>query len=204
MNIELLSPEKLKVVLNTVDLNKYDLDYMSISSQSRQTKSMVRDILTEALNSSGFSTKNCKLLIEVVPGKNDGCILYLTKLPLASREGKEEKTNCRKAVFRTQQESYILSCGCLDDTIEAVNCFASFPDVPLANSALYDLSGNYFLVFRPILSGTDGKRLGSLLNSLSEYGRTDRLTPLTEAFLTEHGNAISNTRAVEKMLRSFL
>lgn len=203
MNIEFLSPEKLKVVLNTGDLNKYDLDYMSISSQSRQTKLMVKDILKEAMSCSGFSTKNCKLLIEVLPGKNNGCVLYLTRLPLNSQNAQQERTDYMGKGYKAERNEYILSCGCLDDTIGAINCFAAFPDIPLAQSSLYDYAGRYCLIFTPITFGTDSGRLGSLLTTLSEFGQAEKLSPIGEAVLEEHGTPISNSRAVENMLRFF-
>jgi adapter protein MecA 1/2 len=206
MNIEQLTSDKLRVMLSLDDLRKYNLDYMSISSESAATKLLVTDILIDAKNMAGFTTKSSGLLIEVLPGKNKGCILLLTKIPLSmqiKRKTKTSEDSLSLSSLLKEQNNYILSCNCLDDTIDAINCFASYPDIPLSKSALYDLDGKYHLIFSPIYFGTDKKRLFSLLSLLSEYGKTNKTDPIREAVLIEHGNPISCNRAVENMLRFF-
>lgn len=199
MNIEVLSQDKLRVDLSCFDLDKYDLDYLSISTESPGTKRMLKDILYEAGESSGFSTKNCKLLIEVVPGKAEGCILYLTKLPVtATRKKRYRQSKNNQAV-----NSYILTCGSIEDTINAINCFAFYPDIPLRKSSLFNMTNKYTLSFTPVRFGLDDDRLASLLAALSEYGDTDKSSPIKEAMLTEHGQTIHDGRAIEKFLRYF-
>jgi adapter protein MecA 1/2 len=206
MNIEKLNPEKLRIVLSHDDLKKYNLDYISISSESAATRLLVTDILIDAKNIAGFSAKNSKLLIEVLPGKNNGCVLYLTKIPLnvqAKYKIKANQQSLNLSALLQNQNDYILSCNCLDDTINAINCFANYPDIPLLKSELYDFNGQYHLIFSPVYVGTDKQRLCSLLSLLSEYGQTQKTNPLHEALLTEHGNPISGNRAVENILRFF-
>lgn len=204
MNIEQLNPEKLKIVLSCDDLKKYKLDYLSISTESVATKLLVTDILIDAKNMAGFTAKNSKLLIEVLPGKNKGCILLLTKMPLSvQHKSKINEQALNLSALLQEQNVYILSCNCLDDTIDAISCFSNYPDIPLSKSALYDFNGQYHLIFSPIYYGTDKQRLCSLLSILSEYGKTQKTDPIHEAVLTEHGNPISGNRAVENILRFF-
>ncbi|MDR3552878.1 MAG: adaptor protein MecA [Clostridia bacterium] len=199
MNIEMLSPDKLKVVLTIYDLNRYELSYMSISSDDPATKRMVSDILTQARTSTGFHFKNSKLLIEVVPGKNNGCVLYLTKSPIA----RSPHRPVQEKPAAGMSHAYILSCGCLDDAIDAIGCFAQFPDIPLRRSALYSLDGHYHLLFSPMVPGLDRKRFYSLLTELSEYGSADTADPVREAVIEEHGRPISAERAIENFIRFF-
>ena len=199
MNIEILNSDKLRVNLSCSDLDKYDLDYLSISTESPGTKRMLRDILLEAGEASGFSAKNCKLLIEVLPGKADGCILYLTRMPA----GKEPARQTRMSRPARGSNGYILACGCIEDIIGAVNCFARYPDIPLRKSSLYNFSGKYLLTFSPLRFGLDIKRLDSLLAALSEYGETGKASPVKEAILSEHGCVINDGRAVENFIRYF-
>jgi len=200
MNIEIISQDKLKVDLSLNDLDKYDLDYLSISTESPGTKRMLKDIQFEAGEVSGFSTKNCKLLIEVLPGKADGCVLYLTKMP--ARESRKRRLRV-PGNYNTAASTYILTCGCVEDVIDAINCFTGYPDIPLKKSSLYNLSEKYLLTFTPVRFGLDSGRLSSLLASLSEYGRTEKSTPVKEAVLAEHGSTIKDGRAVESFIRYF-
>lgn len=201
MNIEQVSPEKLRVVLDAGDLDKYKLDYSSISAESPGTRLMVKDILAEARSITGFSAKNCKLLIEVLPGRDDGCVLYLTKSRSENRLAASEQAVSPSSDKR--QTAYIFSGGNLENMIDAVNCFAGYPDIPVVRSSLYDLNGKYRLCFSTSNFGLDRQRMLSLLATLSEYGSTERSDPVKEAVIREHGSEISGSMAVEKMLRYF-
>lgn len=198
MNIESLGSDKLRVSLSSADLNRYDLDYGSISSESPGTRRMLQDILSEAGENSGFSARGCRLLIEVLPGKGDGCVLYLTRRP---------KTGAKPSRSRPPRRSpdgrYILTCVNIDDTIDAIHRFARYPDIALIDSSLYDFGGKYHLTFAPVGMGLDRARLSALLADLSEYGRAGHTTPAREALLAEHGHTIRGTRAVESFLRYF-
>jgi adapter protein MecA 1/2 len=196
MNIKQLSPDKLRVLLDLSDLEKYDLDYFSISSESPGTKRLLKEILYEA-QKNGFSTERCKILIEVLPGKNKGCILYLTKAPYASKQRAEHGGK------NTSVSYYLLSCCCLDDAIEALCRFRDYPDIPMRSSSLFCYNGTYYLVFLPVLLGLDRDRLVSLIAALSEYGDTESANAVKIALLTEHGEVILKERAVESFIRYF-
>lgn len=215
MNIVQISQDKLKISLSTDDLSQYGLDYLSISTESPGTRRMLKDILTQARRCSRFSTGGSRLLIEVLPGKAGGCTMFLTKLPSGAGAEQTEQKNALSPAGQKGQtgeaeetagalsDGYILSCGSIDDAIEAINCFALYPDIPLEKSALYSYRGEYHLTFSPIFFGLDDARLVSLLADLSEYGKEDQSTPIRNAMLAEHGHAIKSNRAVESFIRYF-
>ena len=196
MNIQQLSPDKLRVQLEVSDLEKYELDYFSISSQSPGTKRLLKEILSQA-QKSGFSAFRCKILIEVLPGKNNGCVLYLTKTPFAA--GSRVRRHHTDSICK----GYILSCSNLDDAIDALGRFKDYSDIPIKSSSLYCFEDMYYLVFLPVALGLDRERLVSLLASLSEYGNAESANSIRVAMLTEHGETILTDRAVESFIRYF-
>ncbi len=196
MNIEKISPDKLRVTLDSAELDRYNLDYISISAQSPATKRMLKDILAKALTLEGFSAKGSQLLVEVVPGKDKGCILYLTKAAMVP-EQEDIHTVAQK------EKSILLSCALLEDILDAVNRFADFPEILLKKSALYYLRDQYFLLFSPVWLGMDKNRFRSLLAQLSEYGKITETDAITEAMLLEHGKAIKEEHAVEQIMLYF-
>jgi adapter protein MecA 1/2 len=198
MNIQQLGPDRLRILLDPKDLDKYDLDYYSISKESPGTKRLLKEILSQA-QKSGFNAYRCKILIEVLPGKNSGCILYLTKSPF-EKPAQRSHSNCGD---RAEREGYILSCRSLEDTIEAIGHFSNYPDLPVKQSSLYSFDGGYYLIFTPVSLGLDRDRLVSLLAALSEYGDTENCTPVREAMLKEHGSSILESRAIENFIRYF-
>lgn len=194
MNIQQLSSDKLRVLLDSSDLEKYDLDYFSISKESFGTKRLLKEILAQA-QKKGFSALRCKILIEVLPGKNNGCILYLTKTPYTAQSKKRRSDH--------SGTGYILSCPGLEDAIVALGHFKDYPDIPIKNSSLYYFDDMYQLIFSPVNLGLDNERLVSLLAALSEYGDTEKSNPIRVAMLAEHGEPILKSHAVESFIRYF-
>lgn len=229
MNIQQIGPDRLRILLDTRDLDKYDLDYYSISKESPGTKRLLKEILFQA-KKSGFDAYRCKILIEVLPGKSSGCILYLTKSAFEKQAQAEKQTEKLPAVrppalrasalqapaeksplqiphakqnLLTPYCGYVLSCDCLEDIISAIGHFADYADLPMRRSTLYSYSDRYYLVFLPVNLGLDRDRLVALLAALSEYGDAENCTPVREAILAEHGTTILKSRAVENFIRYF-
>ncbi|HEX2937467.1 MAG TPA: adaptor protein MecA [Ruminiclostridium sp.] len=196
MNIQKIGPDRLRIQLDPKDLDKYDLDYYSISKESPGTQRLLKEILSEAQR-DGFSTQRCKLLLEVLPGKNSGCIIYITK---SQCEAVEKHINAKNP---KKHSGYVFSCDNLEDAINAIGHFADFPDLPIQNSALYCFNEKYYLVFLPVSIGLDRDRLAALLAALSEYGSAESCTAIYEAMLEEHGTIILKTRAIENFIRYF-
>lgn len=200
MTIEMISPDKLRVVLTVSDLDHYELDYASISSDDPATRRMVCDILTKAKSENGFRFRNNKLLVEVVPGKDSGCVLYLTKSP-AVRSA--ELPTLPKSHRPRSNNAYILRCASLDDLLDAIGCFAGYPDIPLRDSGLYAEDDGYSLLFRPVTAGLDARRMAALLLELSEFGTVRSADAVREALLMEHGKPVAPRRAVQNLMRYF-
>jgi adapter protein MecA 1/2 len=198
MNIQQLGPDRLRILLDLSDLDKYDLDYFSISKESPGTKRLLKEILAQA-QKTGFNAYRCKILIEVLPGKNSGCVLYLTKTPYSASL---EKARHNRSESK-RDNKYILCCGNLEDAIEALGRFKDYPDIPIKSSSLYELDDQYHLLFSPVALGLDRERFVALLASLSEYGDTESATSVREAVLAEHGSTILQSRAVESFIRYF-
>lgn len=196
MNIQKVGPDRLRIQLDPKDLDKYDLDYYSISKESPGTRRLLKEILSEA-QKNGFSTQRCKLLLEVLPGKNSGCVIYITK---SHCEAMEQHINSNS--FR-RKGSYVFSCESLEDAISAIGHFADFPDLPIQSSALYCFNNKYYLIFSPVILGLDRDRLAALLAALSEYGSAENCSSVYEAMLEEHGTVIIKTRAIENFIRYF-
>lgn len=192
MNIQQISTDKLRVALDSSDLDKYNLDYFSISRESPGTRRLLREILDRA-QKEGFTATRGRILIEVLPGKDNGCILYLTRTPGVPA----------RAPRRPAHDGYVLCCGDLESAIGALGRFKEYPDIPIRKSSLYCYEKRYYLIFSPVALGLNRERLVSLLADLSEYGETENVSPVRLAVLEEHGETILKARAVECFIRYF-
>ena len=69
---------RLKITLDSADLTRFGLTYDTIDYEDQKTKDMLNDLLMGAEKMVGFSLNKQKLIIEVFPAPEDGCIIYFT------------------------------------------------------------------------------------------------------------------------------
>ena len=79
MKIEKLTENKIRIILNVEDLEKNNIDLHSFMSNSIESQSLFIDILNQAEHEVGFSTKDCKILIEALASSDGNFIFTITK-----------------------------------------------------------------------------------------------------------------------------
>ena len=66
MKFEKVNNDKIKITLNSKDLEANDIDFHSFMSNSSQTQSLFLAVLDKAERDYGFSTDNYQLKVETV------------------------------------------------------------------------------------------------------------------------------------------
>lgn len=136
MDVELIDKSHLKISLQKSDLQHYNITFESLSYESDRTRGLIKEILIKASNLTGFSYMRCRLLIEVYPDFDSGCIILFTKLrKLNSIKRLKLKAGSRSMIF------------CFDNADDLMFCIERlYNDRKLyENSSLYLLSGKYYL-----------------------------------------------------------
>ena len=66
MQIEKITENKIRIVLNIRDLKEKNIDLHTFMSSSIESQSLFYDMLDIAEKEIGFVTKDCKLMIETI------------------------------------------------------------------------------------------------------------------------------------------
>ena len=169
MVLELMSDDRLKVLLEKEDLKQYDLSFVSIDYKNKKTKEVFWQVINIARRKTGFNPQGSKLLIEAYPENGGNVLLYVTKLG-----EKENKSN-----------SFVFCFDDLDAVLDSLPQFKK-SDIRTYNFNLYKMEKIFYLAF---YTDCEEEDLASLFLGLNEYGNEIK-SPNKRSYLDEHGNLL--------------
>lgn len=174
----LISPGKLKLMLTKRDLDKYELDDVTLYGEDNFKRKAFRELLADVKRDVGFDAAEDKVLIQLYPSKDGGAEVYITRLGLRRFDLNEKKTN---SVYAFPSMSELISgCAKLRDAGK------------ITKSSAWDGDGHYYLITE------EESRERDSVGGLSEICREYR-SPLMEAFVKEHFHCFLESCAVERI-----
>lgn len=175
MKFELVHDNKVKITVSLEDMLAWQLSFDAIAMDTPQMREKFKRLLAAAAEKTGFSPKEGRVMIEVMPDSGGGLVLFATNL----KSARLPHPGLRRA---QKKASYIIG-------------FKNTPDLRrLAETesfacALYKYKDAYYIV-------TDSSRAAAIA---AEYGRTSRIE---EAVLCEHGLLLSGREGL-KVIREY-
>ena len=212
MELIMISSSKLKIMLSADDMTKYalgsDIDY-----SDQKTRKAFRTILDEAREKTGFDAESEKIFIQLYPSKKGGCEVYITKIDDESECGYEfsQKQSETKAIYKNlercsgiipaakrhtpKERKRAYSFSSLDSLI-AVCRRLTYIGWRGQSSAFCDENKIFYILLRDKIPSeithTDK------LSFICEYGEFENHSSIIK-YLSEHGNCICPSNAVEKL-----
>lgn len=163
MQIKKINNNKLKVILNSNDLNKKNIDIDSFLSNSIESQDLFFEILDLAEEEYDFNIDNNKAVIETISLDNNIFVLTITKL-INSFENSSEK-DCN--IYRFENINDILNVYSL---------------ISKDNTYVYEINNYYYLFANNIDNNT--KKI------LSEFSLPIKNNKNLEYILAEHGKKL--------------
>ena len=209
MKIEKLTENKIRVILNLEDIKSKNLDLHSFMSNSVQSQDFFRDMLNKAEEEVGFTTSNCRLLIEALASIEGDFIFTITKF--ASSANDLVENNKKKVIVKRKTVS--LSKNTVTYAFNSFDEFCNFCTF-IHNSNLKDLkqlskhislfnyNTKYYLVIANI--DTNFQYLNNFYASISEFAKLVNHSKNFEAKLLEHGKLIFKNNAINKGIEFFV
>lgn len=194
MKFERITQNKLKLVLNQLDLVAWKINLQELAKDEEKARAVFMELMAAVEKETGFRVNNCKLMIEAMPGDAEGFVIIVTKV------GEEAKPAKRKVlkVKKKDKPHKDLPLICRFDSFEDMLSFLKAGGELLAiKSALYCMQERYYLYFYD--TGVNQNKIASLAG---EYGNL-YYSPLLLPVLKEHGTAISDGNAVETLQQYF-
>ena len=163
MQIKKINNNKLKVILNSNDLDKKNIDIDSFLSNSIESQDLFFEILDLAEEEFNFNIENNKAVVETISLDNNVFVLTITKL----------KNNFENV---SENNPKIFCFETIDDL------YNIYPFLNNKNTYVYEFNKNYYLILNNANCNTQKKLL--------EYSIPINNSKIIEPILIEHGRKI--------------
>ena len=180
MKIESNGEEKITVTLSQTDMNDLDITYDEMDYSNIETRRVIWTSLDKARKTLGKSVDtDGKLLIEVSPSEDGGCILNFTNSPFAD-------SKCKKRLIMKKEAEPILFCPWDENSF--LDCLKIIPKLKdfIISSEPYKYNNSLYIVFRPKLTFSE-----KILHILCEFGNAAISTEWEISKIYEYGTALS-------------
>lgn len=184
MKFELLKHNKIKVIIEEVDFEKWGISAEKMIENSPQTRELFFEMLRAAEKETGFSCNNARLVVEAAMQKNKKeMTLFVTKVDneeekaLFDRISKAEQAEKQKQNEETITESTLIELDDFENVIKMCHamrkCFWG---------TLYSYRDKYYMTMLP-----------EYIPYASEYGKV--CSKNRRIIIEEHGNALIRNTA---------
>ena len=86
MDLLLISENKIKISLTKEDLDRYHITADGIDYDNTETRRVFWTLLDEAKRKTGFDAAKNRIFIQIYPGKDGSCELYVSKVSCPERD----------------------------------------------------------------------------------------------------------------------
>ncbi len=180
MKIESNGEEKITVILSQTDMSDLDITYDEMDYSNIETRRVIWTILDKARKALGKSVDtDGKLLIEVAPAEDGGCILHFTNSPITDYKGK-------KRLIMKKDAEPILFCPWDDNSF--IDCLKILPMLKdfIKASEPYRYKNCFYIIIRPKLTFSE-----KILHILCEFGNANISTEWEISKIYEYGCSLS-------------
>lgn len=184
MKFERLSSNRIKIFVTEEDLDLWGLSVQHIVKNTPEAQEIFWYIIKKAESETGFVAGESRLMVEALPQKGTGILLFMTKL-----EGEESRRG-EPAAHSEKKDDWAISFPSFDAVCEAVKALSSD-----GAGRLYEWGGRYILV----LSAAERRHW----HRLTEYGDDLGGDPYQMALLREHGTLVCERNAIRTIRTYF-
>ena len=179
MKIEANGEEKITVTLSHEDMHRLDITYDEMDYSNIETRRVIWTVLDEAKRVLGKPINtDGRLLIQVSPADDGGCLMLFTQMPLLESKSKKRlimKKDCEPILFEPFDRNAFSDC------IETLNNLKS----SIRAIEIFKLFNNYFAIIHPKTTFSEAIEF-----CLCEYGETDTSNKKGIARLYEYGKRL--------------
>lgn len=194
MLVKVLDENRVKILMEDQDIAYYDVPFEKLDYDDPISKAFIYELIHKTYESTGVDFKNCRVMIEVIPGVSRAYYILLTRM---DQEGLE----CIQfdKVESIEREVYIFK---LKSAYEVLRFFNQLSCFPPDGSSLYFYGDYYYAVISYSLGIIKEQGFLKLMLSLEEYGERCRFQLLNEGLLAEWGRCLLDHNAYDLLISS--
>lgn len=211
MKIEKLTENKIRVIINSTDLETKSLNIHSIMTRALDRQEFFSEMLERAKDEVGFDADGCKLLIETLSTSEDVLVVTVTKYAIESLDSsfdipkkklkltprrKLPTSTSKQAIYRFNNfEEFCNFCQSIDNNSQfEIKSFSK-------NISLYLYNNTYYLLVKGI--NLDYDLVGYFSSLVTEFSTPITYSPIFENRLIEYGKPIMKRNAIITGIKYF-
>lgn len=208
MEYVVINESKLKVILDSYELQNKNLDAQDLDYADPYAKKLFGDILCYAKDNFGFDTTGHRVLLQLYPSKDGGCELFITKLGKLQKDGEcdeqnqDEKKKKEQSRQKKRKNEKAFRFERLPDLLKVCKRLYE-SECECSGSVFVDRDGVWFLLLSfddPLYDDIYDVLPINDLSFIFEYGVPENPTALS-MYLGEHAKQISSQSAIETLGR---
>lgn len=179
MLLKVLDENRVKVLMEEDDIDFFDLPFEKLNYDDPYSRSFIYDLFKKTYEQTGVDFKNCRVMIEVIPGVSKAYYILLSKM----KDEAGEQIEFDKAEL-TETDQYIYSFDSAENVFFFVDQIRRFFPQRID---LYSYNSKYYMVLCFLPAVTQKHEFGILLSELEEFGERCKFKYENEAVLVEWG-----------------
>lgn len=205
MKIEKLTDDKIRIIINSLDLKElkdFNIDPKAIFSRTIDSQGFFLDILEKARVELGFNTDGCKILVEAFSNSDEYIVFTITKYADSKSTSRKQPIVKRKTIDLDEKkiiyklDSFDVFC---DLCTYLNNNFDNTVKIS-KQSSLYLYNNCYYLLIKNVNQTV----LKDFYIATSEFLFPSNYSYSFENKLLEHGKAIIRTNAICTGIKYFV
>lgn len=174
MKIEAIGEEKILVALSDKDMVELQITYDEMDYSNIETRRVIWTILDEAKRSLGKSIDtDGRILIEVTPSDDGGCIMCFTTMPVTDYKSK------KKLIMKKEAEPLLFKALDSDSFLDAFTVLKTAAESFKSFEAFSYCKNLYFIIY-PKITGTN--KISYILSDFGDvfFGENELLSRISE------------------------
>lgn len=183
MIIKKISDECVKVLIESEDINRYNIPYYKLSSTDEESVEFIYRLLFLIFEQTGISFLETAISVEATPACAGNFFLTIT------RKEESEGMFLRKE-GETQSDMFLFALEDLSDLAGVKRVMEEHGRFIPERCSLYKMAERYYVIFDFSVKQTQNEAFEIFLRQLDEYLLPLRATPESEGYLCERGKII--------------
>lgn len=184
MIIKKISEECVKVLIESDDVNRYNIPYYKLSSTDDESVEFIYRLLFLIYEQTGVSFLETAISVEASPACGGNFFLTI------SRKAEQQEGMFLRKEGEIQSDMFLFKLETPSDLTGVKSVLEQHKRFIPERCALYKLAGNYYIIFDFSVSQTENEQFEKFIRQLGEYLFPLKATPESEGYLCERGKLI--------------
>lgn len=203
MKIEKLTENKIRIIITIEELERKNIDIISLSKNNDAAKKIYKKILSQAEKEVGFHFQNSQILIEAFIEANEFFVLVFTKIPYKKMQKIQHTKKGKNKSNIYKKQNTIYQFDQFDDFYDFCTYIKNNTKIEINNLAknifLYEYKNKYYLIL--IDANINSKMYIKFHTYINEFAYTINNIIASQGKISEYGKLIFKNNALNKALK---